>query len=207
MPIVTTASARSTELHGDDDLDQRVRLSGVPWQDYERLLEIRGERSVPRITYLQGELELMSPSERHEIVANMIGRLLEAYALERRLPLQAFGSTTWRKRAKQRGAEADKCYMLGLEPKRRPDLAIEVVVTSGGIDKLDVYAGLGVPEVWFWRRGGQFTIHVLRGARYATAARSALLPEIDLRLLARLVERHDQTRTVRLYLRLLRRMH
>ena len=205
MSTVTTASARAAELHGDD-LDQRVHLSGACWQDYERLLAIRGDHSVPRITYLHGELELMSPSTRHEVVASMIARLLEAYAVARRLRLQAFGTKTWKEREGQRGAEADKCYVLGLEPKPRPDLAIEVAVTSprGGLDKLDVYRGLGVPEVWVWR-DGCFMVHLLRDARYEAGARSALLPELDLVLLSRLVERRDQTRTVRLFLRLLRR--
>ena len=38
-----------------------------------------------------------------------------------------------------------------LEEDGVPDIAIEVVVTSGLVDKMAVYAGLGVPEVWLWR--------------------------------------------------------
>jgi hypothetical protein len=34
-----------------------------------------------------------------------------------------------------------------------PDVAIEVIWTRGGLDKLDVYRGLGVPEVWTWQEG------------------------------------------------------
>jgi len=44
-----------------------------------------------------------------------------------------------------------------------PDIAVEVTISSGGIDKLAVYQGLGVPEVWFWQ-GGKFSLYCLRGS-------------------------------------------
>ena len=201
MTVMTaTQTDRRAEL---EDLDQHVCLHSVSWQDYERVLAIRGERTVPRITYLRGELELMSPSSRHEIVASAIRGLLYLWAVERNVPLLPFGSTTWKDQAAQRGAEADASYVLGDTPKEQPDLAIEVIVSSGGIRKLEIYRGLGVPEVWFWRRG-RFTIHVLGDERYDVAAQSRLLPEVDIDLLARLVERHP-IRAGRLLRRLMRR--
>ena len=54
----------------------------------------------------------------------------------------------------QRGVEPDECYVFGDAPDpERPDLAIEVVWTRGGIDKREIYRALGVRELWFWRRG------------------------------------------------------
>ncbi|WP_324238767.1 hypothetical protein [Okeania sp.] len=35
--------------------------------------------------------------------------------------------------------------------KKVPDLAIEVVITSGGIKTLGIYQSLGVSEVCFWQ--------------------------------------------------------
>jgi hypothetical protein len=70
------------------------------------------------------------------------------------------------------------------------------VWTSGGLEKLDVYRGLGVREVWVWEEG-KLAAHVLRGDRYVRAARSRLLPGIDLALLARLAARPDQPVAVR----------
>ena len=207
---MTTVTATATEadrrIRPDDvDQDQHVQLHGASWADYERLLEIRGESSVPRIAYLQGELELMSPSQRHEGVAEMISWLLGIWALERRVALQALGRTTWKERGAERGAEADACYVLGSGTKPRPDVALEVVVTSGWLDKLEVYRGLGVPEVWFWR-AGSITAHVLHGQRYQQVPSSVLLPWVDLVLLARLAERRrDRTHMARLLQRLLRR--
>lgn len=54
--------------------DHFVRLRGVSWSDYQRLLEIRGECSTPRITYLEGLLEIMSPSRSHLSIAQFLDR-------------------------------------------------------------------------------------------------------------------------------------
>jgi Uma2 family endonuclease len=180
--------------------DQRVILHGVPWSHYEVLLALRGEASVPRLTYLGGELELMSPSQDHERIKKLLARLLETYALAKTLPLNGFGSWTLRNALRERGAEPDECYVLGdATGKDRPDLAIEVVWTSGSLDKLAVYAGLGVGEVWFWREG-RIEVYVLRVGAYARLERSALLPDLDLELLARFLAYDDQTRAAREYL-------
>ena len=121
--------------------DQRVILHGVPWSHYEVMLALRGDAPVPRLTYLRGELELMRPSQDHERIKKLIARLLEVYALAKTLPLNGFGSWTLRDAPGERGAEPDECYVLGdARGRDRPDLAIEVVWTSGALDKLAVYA-------------------------------------------------------------------
>ena len=64
-PMATTLPASAHPLdaaHGD----QRVRLHDVGWREYESLLTIRGEQSGVRLTYLEGELELTTPSIEHE---------------------------------------------------------------------------------------------------------------------------------------------
>nr|WP_293159905.1 Uma2 family endonuclease [Okeania sp. SIO2C9] len=72
-----------------------------------------------------------------------------------------------------------------------PDLAIEVVITSGGINALEVYQGLGVSEVWFWQNES-FSIHYLNNGKYEQAIRSNLLLLLDIELLASYVE-YDET--------------
>lgn len=172
-------------------LDERVLLYDVCWEDYERLLAMRGERSVPRITYLEGTLELMSPSIDHEYIKTNIARILEAWALQRRVRLNGFGSWTLKRRRVKRGAEPDECYVLGPARKRKPDLAIEVVWTHGGLDKLEVYRRLGVGELWIWEHG-RIDVYVLNDSQYVQATRSLLLPEMDLELLARFAIVTDQ---------------
>jgi Uma2 family endonuclease len=184
--------------------DQRVVIHGVPWSHYEALLALRGEAPSPRIAYLEGALELMTPSKDHERTKSFLGRLLEAYALEKGVDLSPYGSWTVRSASRQSGAEPDECYIVGPDQSRdRPDLAIEVVWTSGGIDKLDVYARLGVGEVWLWK-DGRIETHVLRGGRYDAVPRSALFPDLDLPLLCSFLDRPTALQAVRAFREALR---
>jgi len=165
------------------DADQRLVLHGVPWEHFEVQLALRGERPVPRMAYLEGALELMSPSRDHERIKSWIGRLLETFAEERGFEAAPYGSWTLKHAPEAAGAEPDECYIIGADQaKDRPDLAIEVVWTSGGIDKLEIYRRLGVPEVWIWI-DGRLDVYVLRGAAYARVTQSAALPDLDLAVL------------------------
>ncbi|XXT20408.1 Uma2 family endonuclease [Sorangium sp. So ce429] len=177
--------------------EQRFVLHGVPWQTYVRL---RDELDTPglRMTFCEGTLELMRPSIDHEATKTLIARLIEIFALERDVPLYGYGSTTFRREAKARGLEPDECYCVGEALKEFPDIAIEVVLTSGGIDKLSVYSGLGIREVWLWERG-TFQIHALRGEEYEAIAASELLPDLDLVALARFVRWPDQHEAVKAF--------
>jgi Uma2 family endonuclease len=186
------------------DADQRVILHDVSWKEFELLLAIRGDKAGVRMTYLNGELELMTPSRSHEGIKTTIGRILEAYALRRDLLLEGFGSWTLKDPPLGRALEPDECYILGDAAKDRPDLAIEVVWTSGGIDKLEIYRGLRVQEVWLWRKG-EIEVHLLGGDSYTRSDRSRLLPEFDLPLVARcILEARSQTEAVKTFLASLR---
>jgi Uma2 family endonuclease len=176
-------------------VDQRVMLRGVSWDEYETLLAIRGEDSVPRMTYLEGTLELMTPSREHEILKTTLARLLEAYAEELGLELEGYGSWILKHAEAERGAEPDECYSIG-RAGEVPDIAIEVNWTSGGLDKVDVYNRLGVREVWMWDDGA-IAVWVLRGERYERASRSERLPQVDLELLCSLIDLPTQTAAVR----------
>ncbi len=163
-------------------------MSRVPWAHYEVQLALRGEKSVPRLAYLEGALEIMSPSKDHERIRGYLGRLIEAYALERGLRLTPYGSWTLKSAPRQAGLEPDECYILGADQsKDMPDLAIEVVLTSGGLDKLEIYRGLGVGEVWFYR-AGQLEAYVLDDDRYKQVSGSRVFPELDLALVASLLD-------------------
>lgn len=199
------ARAERVDRGNEPREDHYVHLYGVTWADYLRLLEIRGERSAPRLTYVEGTLEIMSPSRTHDQIKSYIGRLVEAWCLERGVEFTPYGSWTLKSKQEERGAEADECYVFGPEPKRkrRPDLAIEVVWTSGGIDKLDVYRKLRVREVWYWENGS-IQVHVLRGTRYEAVAASEALPGIDLVQLVSFLDRPTASQAIRDYVAALR---
>ena len=175
--------------------DQRVVMHGVSWEGYEALLALRGARRRPRMTYLDGAVELMTTSEHHERIRFLLGRLLERYAIALGLNLVAYGQTTYQEKRRRVGLEADECYVVGEPRSDRPDLAIEVVWTSGGLDKLEVYESLGVPEVWMWRRGELYA-YVLGDDGYEARDRSALLPAVELALIASFLDRPGSTETI-----------
>ncbi len=167
--------------------DQRVVTYGVSWSHYETQLALRGERSVPRVAYLEGVLELMSPSKDHERIKSYIGCLIVAYALERDIDLSPYGAWTLKSEPKQSGLEPDECYLIGDQSKDIPDLAIEVVWTSGGIGKLEIYRRLDVGEVWIWKNS-HIDVHVLREQQYHRVETSQLFPDLDLGLLCSMLD-------------------
>ena len=190
-----------TEYRAHDDRpteDHIVCLHDVSWEDYERLLEMRGDHSAPRISYLEGEVEIMSPSRTHEAIKSLIGRLVETYCLEREIPFSTLGSWTLKSADRTRGAEPDECYIFGDPDVERPHLAIEVVWTSGRIDKLDIYRKLGVAEVWYWRKG-EIQPYALHGDRYVPIPASAVLPRLDLSLLTSFLDRPSTYEAIRAY--------
>lgn len=188
-------------------VEGRLVLSGLRWTDYEALLRARDRLGwhTPRISYLDGGIELMPTSTEHEVVKKTIARLVEAYAEEADLPLNGAGNTTLKRKLLQAGAEPDECYSLGsLRPM--PALAIEVVWTGGGVDKLEIYRRIGVREVWIWKNG-KLDVHVLRRDRWVRGTRSQLLPDLDLELLVSFIDVEDQTRAVKRWRAALRRQY
>jgi Uma2 family endonuclease len=167
--------------------DQPIVISGVDWDRYEALLAVRGERSHPKAAYLDGMVELMSTSREHERVKSTIGCLIEAYCLESDLDFSTYGNWTLKRKTKCAGVEADECYIFGRDPTAQdwPELAIEVVHTHGGLNKLEIYRRLEVGEVWFWELDA-ISVYVLDSDGYRSAARSVCLPELDLELVCRL---------------------
>ena len=133
------------------DPEDRYSTDGVNWQQYEALLAKLGDSPGFRVTYLDGVLEIVSPSLRHEGTKSRIGDLLLLYFLETDTLYYPKGSTTFRQQERRGGTEADESYCIGTD-KALPDLVIEVVITSGGINRLEVYNRLRVPEVWFWHQ-------------------------------------------------------
>ena len=176
--------------------EPRVLLPGVPWAAYVVLRDAIESASV-RMTYLEGLLEIMTPSRTHEVSKKQVARLLELFCLERDIPLFGYRSMTMRKEEKRRGLEPDECYSRDAE-KDLPDFAIEVVVTHGSIDKLDVYRGLGVREVWVIEKL-VLQVFSLRGERYEPIAHSEVLPEVDPARLLHFAALADQHAALKAY--------
>ena len=191
------------ELAGIDDPEERFTTSSVSWQIYEALLTKLENNSHYRITYLDGVLEIVSPSARHEKLKKRLATLIEFYLIRKRIRHTPMGSTTIRNKLKKAGAEPDECYCIG-EEKNIPDLAIEVIITSGSIDKLETYRRLGVAEVWLWEINRLKLYHLreetpsvfLSTHGYEQITSSELLPELDISLLEQCALISDQIQAI-----------
>ncbi|PZV10631.1 MAG: Uma2 family endonuclease [Leptolyngbya sp.] len=164
-----------------------IHLSGISWQTYETLLKELSDRRL-RLTYNRGNLEIVAPSPEHEFGKEVLGRFVETLAEELEVQIYPLGSTTF-KRPELSGAEPDKCFYIrnidAVRGKRRldlaedpaPDLVIEVDVTSSSQSRLQVYADLGVAEVWIYD-GHVLTIQQLQNGTYITSQTSQFFPNL-----------------------------
>ena len=136
-------------------------LHNVSRKFYEQFLEEFDERRVLH-SYVNGELRIMSPSPRHENSKKLIAQLVETLTDELDLPRYSLGSMTMKLGKHEKGAEPDECYLITAAPQITdirnydldidppPDLVVEVDVTSPSLNRLPVYAALGIPEVWIY---------------------------------------------------------
>jgi Uma2 family endonuclease len=137
-------------------------LENITWDTYERLLREAGERHI-RMTYDNGELEIMTLSFGHENVGEVIARLITTLTLVLDIAIRSGGSTTLRKKLKRKGLEPDKCFWIKNEKAMRdktkwdakkdppPDLAVEVDIAHSSLNRMGIYAALGIPELWRYK--------------------------------------------------------
>lgn len=199
MSRSTTVDAISPGEHVPT-ADQRIVMHGLSWTDFESFLALRGlDAPAPRVAYLEGTLELMSPSLDHETIKKRFGAVVEAYLDHLGIRYRALGSWLLKHAPTEAGIEPDESYILHELHKPRPDLALEVTWTSGGISKLEIYRRYGVPEVWFWK-ADVVSFFVLGADGYERRERSAAIPDFDSSFLSEMLvlEAHsDVTRELR----------
>jgi Uma2 family endonuclease len=165
----------------------RVILPNISWQSYQSLLkDFEGEPAI-RLTYNQGTLEIRMPLDPHETYKKLLGRLIEAATEELDLEIRSLGSRTCDREDLARGLEPDQCYYIQNEARVRgveqidlnqfppPDLAVEIDITSSSINRLSIYAALGVPEIWLYN-GQTLSILSLQSGEYISQDKSIALP-------------------------------
>jgi len=179
--------------------DQHVVLRAMSWQDFEALLAIRGERSGVRMYYLDGEIEIVSPTKIHEGRKTTLARLLEIWAMESDVALNGFGSWTLKKEIREAGAEPDECYIVGESPEKDvPDLAIEVEWSRAtGLSKPEIHRRLGVRELWTLKSDGRLVVRILEKGAWIEHPRSKLFPRLDLTRLRSFLDITPQSKAVR----------
>lgn len=172
--------------------ERRMVLHGISWELYERLREGEENWGI-RMTYHRGTLELMGPSCDHEAIKELICQMIEALTEEMDLPRRSLGSTTWKRRDLDKGLEPDGCYYLlnhhrvcrrravDLEVDPPPDLAVETEISRSALKRMQIYAALGVPEVWRWRKRGLTAYSLDADGKYVEREFSLNLPMLRVR--------------------------
>lgn len=165
-------------------------LHNVAWEDYENILEEMESKPAHRVSYNDGVLKIMSPRADHEFPKDCVSALLTIYADELDIDIESYGSTTYRRCRKAKGAEPDTSFYvqnaaqvrgrkdIDLEHDTPPDVVFEVDITSESLDKFEIYAALQVPEIWRFD-GQDFKIHTLSETGYQTIENSVALPLIS----------------------------
>lgn len=168
--------------------EQRLLLPGWhSWQEFKAIQALMEEVPGVRLTYLDGFIELMTIGEPHELIKSILGFLTEFYLCEMGIEFMPVGSATREVEGQKVSFEPDESYYIGEKgSKEHPDLAIEVVITSGNIKKLAKYKRLEIPEVWFWE-DNSLSLYRWREQDYEAISRSEFLPELDIALLVRCV--------------------
>ncbi len=185
----------TTTLEKLEKLDEPILIDELSWREFKVVEQLLSRPGV-RLSFLDGVLEIRRmPGEKHETIKERIGTLLDFYLFQIGLDYQPTGSMTLESPSGLVKREADKSYKLG--PNRElPDLVVEVVVTSGGIDKLEAYKRLQIPEVWFWENG-RLRLYSLGADGYAEVDRSLVLPDLDIVLLARCINIENHLQAMR----------
>jgi Uma2 family endonuclease len=141
-------------------LTSGVVFHGVTWDDYEAMLRIVGNRPI-RVTYDCGEMEVMSPTWRHNNGSYLLGWMVDILVVELDIPCEPADAVTLNRPDLEKGVEPDKLYYfrdnaprirgkrhihMNIDPP--PDLVIESELTSSSVPRLPIFAALGIPEVW-----------------------------------------------------------
>lgn len=187
--MATTAETTRTQTaHPPGDGDQCVVMRGIGWKGYTAVLHARGERSSPKMIYLDGDLYLMSPAFAHEWLKERLGRFVTEVVVELDIDCTPAGQTTFRRRKKDGGVEGDQSFYLANEPRIRgktelhlktappPDLVIEAVNTHEADEAVEVWRRFGVPEVWVCDRHALRILVLRADGDYAEAPTGRAFP-------------------------------
>lgn len=189
--------------------EQRVILSNVTWQQYEKLLSELGNERQTRLTYLRGKLEMMTPVEAHERCSRLIDSLILVLVDELKVPITSVVPATLKQIELDCATEPDACYYfeelslpnkteLDLSRDMPPDLLVEVALTKSNLEKLPIYASLGIPEVWRYLTTagedmlkGKLLIYQLQRDGYVERTHSLAFPFLPAMRILEFMEQSD----------------
>ena len=172
-----------------------ILISDLTWREFKAVEQLI-DRPGLKLSFLDGVLEIRKmPGKKHETIKERIGALLEIYLEFLGLDFTPTGSVTLENEFEKVKREGDKSYELGAN-RKHPDLVIEVVVSSGGINKLEAYKRLQIPEVWFWMND-DLLFYSLGNEGYEAVSKSQLLQSLDVGLLMHCINTENHAQALR----------
>lgn len=179
--------------------EYRTILPNISWQTFKTMLTEMSHQRSTRLAYDNGILEIMSPLMSHE----NSNRLIEGFVLvlceEFGKEVKSAGSVTLTRDDLERGGEPDSSYYIQNEFLVRdkenidlvtdppPDLVLEVEYSRPQIDKLKLYASMGIPE--FWRfNGSVLRIYILSNEQYSEVQVSPTFAPVPVKEIPRFID-------------------
>jgi Uma2 family endonuclease len=195
-----------------------LRLQNVSWDDYEHLLTQMDSHPGHRLSYDSGRLIIVSPTSEHELYKEFAHILIFILSEEMELVVETAGATTFKDKLLNKGLEPDTCVYvqnaarvigkrrltLGADPP--PDVAVEIDMSSDSLDKLPIYASMGVPEIWRYD-GKAAHFYKLVGESYEVTQDSIAFPGFTSQDFGQYLERSSvegQTAAAKAFRRMLR---
>ncbi len=185
---------------------QRLILRGVSWETYESLLADFPDSHAAHFVYDQGVLEIMLPSAPHEPLNRTLSLLVEVVAEEMGVDIEGLGSTTFKRADLHKGFEPDSCFYIQNEARVRgkqgidllidppPDLVIEIDISHPSLNKLPIYAQVGVLEVWRYT-GNELQIFTLSNGQYEDSTHSVAFPLLSSKVIIQFLEESLELRS------------
>ncbi len=178
---------------------QTVVLHNISWNSYKQITDTLQDETPAHFTFDRGKLEIMVLSLKHENLKKILAMLFERLSETLDIEIFAGGSTTFQREDLERGFEPDECYYVqnadvmrgkdavNLDFDPPPDLTIEIDVKHSSLNRMSIFAAIGIPEVW--RYDGEFlTIYLLKEGVYETSETSSVLPKVQTEKLLELIE-------------------
>lgn len=148
--------------------DRITTITNTTWDEYIAL-----DLPTKRVSFRNGVITIVSPGRNHEMIADFVRAVIWAYCRQHKISLFTFNSTTLKHEFK----EPNVAYSIGTD-KDKPDLAVEINLTSGSIDDLTKYQYLSISEVWLWENN-RVKFFLLDKTGYLESLTSKHLPELD----------------------------
>jgi Uma2 family endonuclease len=192
--------------------ESKVVLKGISWQTFQALLTDAGDDRAWRIAYDNGVLEIRMPYQEHEVPTGMLESFVEALADELEIEVMKLRSLLLKREDLNRVIEPDTCFYIqnealvrskkiDLQTDPAPDLAVESDYTNSSLNKFTIYASLGVPELWRYRRQ-TLEVYQLVERQYERVDRSLAFPFLPVSEIPEFIEQSraiGQRATVRLF--------